>query len=393
MSRQLLIFTNENYPGEFPEDELKKLNSGNTLHFASDEDEALDILNNNEVEIAVCSLDRKEEFYKIQSIRNNFPQVFIIAFSNEKNKTTLQTLYKYAHQLLSFPFESKKLANSFEQKAKMTKYLHDGQLIGLINNIGDLPILPDTYLEIEKEITSSNLSFHKISSIISRDLAFTAKVLHLVNSPFFGLRNKINDVLQAINILGVNILKSLLLFDNLSAKFKISPQFRKYFEDLWTHSNRVGKFAEQIIYLNANAEIKMMEDAYIAGLFHDIGKLVMLSIDDYPDVVFSYMEQNQTRYSTAEYKIYGTSHSEVGAYFLTLWGFPDRTAEAVFMHNNYSGMNFETFTVENTLFIANLLAVDENLLLEDLKTINPGVHPKDWIEYLDRNGLLKVKMS
>ena len=395
MNRQILFIKSKKVSQEFPLVELKKMDENSSVFFAEDKNEIFSIIDQNEIDIVVCflSFNETEELNNLKELKEKYPRIFIVAFSDEENRVTLQSGYRFAHQLVHLPFTTEKLINSFSRKEKLSKYLHDGQLMGLLNGIDDLPTLPETYLEIEKEISSSTLSFHKISSIISHDLAFTAKVLHLVNSPFFGLRNKISDVLQAINILGVNILKSLLLYDNASSKFIIGPQFVKYFEDLWLHSNKVGRFAEQIIYINANREIKMMEDAYIAGLFHDFGKLIMLAISDYPDKVFSYMEENSTRYSTAEYKLYGTSHSEVGAYFLTLWGFPDRTADAVFMHNNYNSVNFETFSVPNALFIANLLAGDENLNVEDLKKLNLGVHPKDWLQYLDDNGLLKVKKN
>ena len=352
-------------------------------------------LNVNEIDIVLAdiSLEKKEDIQLLKSIKEDFPELFIVVFTGEESKLNVNDIYRFSHQILSKPINVDKVIESFERRKRMMKYLHDGKLMGVINNITDLPTLPETYLKIEEEMASKNVSVQRISSILSHDLSFTVKILHVVNSPFFGLKYKINNVMQAVSLLGVNIIKSLVLYHHTFSISPIGPKFKNYFEQLWIHSNKVGRYAEQILYDTNQAELEMIEEAYIAGLLHDIGKVVMLNIDGYPDKVFEYIKEHETRFSNAEYKIFGTSHSEIGAYFLSLWGLPERTAESVFTHNNPSLLDFSRFTVESAVFIANILANEDSIDLTTIQKLNLGVHPKTWVEYLEEHNLMKESPS
>lgn len=364
----------------------------NNFSFTTVEDwnSAVNILQNNEIEIILCNLDLedKNEISSLQNIKKDFPNLFIVVCTDEAN-AYINEIYNLAHEILSDTIDASKLIKSLKLKEKMSKYLHDGKLMGIVNSVSDLPTLPATYLKIEKELASKSISIQKISSIISESITFTAKLLRVVNSPFFGLEYKVSNTVQAVNLLGVNVLKSILLYDHIISSISINPQHKKYFEDLWIHSNKVGRFAEQIIHRTLGSEIEMMEEAYIAGLMHDIGKVVLLSIEEYPENIFNYKKEHKIRFSSAEYKIYGTSHAEIGAYFLTLWGFPEASSKTVFTHNNPSKINFEKFNVQSATYIANAIAYDKEMDLDKLKGLNLGIYPNDWLNYLEANNFLK----
>lgn len=352
--------------------------------------DALQEIKKNEIDIVFTDLqvDEKNDILLLQNIRANYPHIFVVLCTTE-DRLHVNELFHLSHQIISEPITYEKLKNSFARKKRMSKYLHDGKLMGLINNISELPNLPETYIKIENEIASNNISIYKIAEIISGSVTFTAKIFRIVNSTFFGVEYKVSNVIQAINLLGVNVLKSLLLYDHISTGLIANSQYSKYFEDLWIHCNKVGRLSEQIIYLTLDKDYTMMEQAYIAGLMHDIGKVVMLCVDEYPKDVFDYMEKHNTRFSNAEYKLYGVSHAEVGAYFLSLWGFSDRSAESVYLHNNPDQLDLERFSVQSGVYIANALANDDEMNLSKLKELNLGVHPAEWIKYLEENNLLK----
>ncbi|MBU1100913.1 MAG: HDOD domain-containing protein [Bacteroidetes bacterium] len=361
------------------------------FHLVDNVTKVMEAIQKSEIEIVVSNLtlDDRNEIEILTKIKDEYPQIFIVTIVSQENKLSVNDIYRFAHQILSAPCDFDKLILSFARRDRMVKYLHDGKLMGIINKVNDLPTIPETYIRLENELNSSNMSLQRISSILSEDLSFTVKILHIVNSPFFGLKYRINNVLQAVSLLGVNIIKSLVLYHHTFSISPIGPRHQKYFEELWLHSNKVGRYAEQILFDTTSNEIELMEEAYIAGLLHDIGKIVMLSVDGYPDNIFSMVENKKIRFTNAEYNIYGTSHSEIGAYFLTLWGLPERTANAVFSHNNPTMVDFNKFTVENAVFIANLLAHDKNLDLHDMQKLNLGVHPQDWVNYLEEHNLMK----
>lgn len=391
MKTNVLIVDKENKINNVLASRANELNEVYNFHLVEDASKVFEAINKSEIEIVVSnlSLDDRNEIETLTKIKDEYPHIFIVVIASAENKLSVNDIYRFAHQILSEPCNYDGLISSFARRDRMVKYLHDGKLMGLINKVSDLPTIPETYLRLEDELKNDNMSLQRISSILSEDLSFTVKILHIVNSPFFGLKYKINNVLQAVSLLGVNIIKSLVLYHHTFSISPIGPKHRKYFEELWVHSNKVGRYAEQILFDTTNNEIEMMEEAYIAGLLHDIGKVVMLSVNGYPDNIFSMVEAKNLRYTNAEYNIYGTSHSEIGAYFLTLWGLPERTANAVYSHNNPSMVDFNKFTVENAVFIANLLAHDKNLDLSDMQKLNLGVHPQSWVDYLSEKNLMK----
>jgi len=129
----------------------------------------------------------------------------------------------------------------------------------------------------------------------------------------------------------------------------------------------------------------MMEQAYIAGLMHDIGKVVLLATKDYPRNIFNYMRENNVRFTAAEYKVLGSSHSEVGAYFLALWGFPESSSDTVQNHNHRERIDLSTFSVQNAVFIADIILKDPSMTIDKMKSLNLGIHPQDWVDYIDAN--------
>ncbi|MBU1095792.1 MAG: HDOD domain-containing protein [Bacteroidetes bacterium] len=361
--------------------------------FAKNASQAISLNTQNKIDVILTEMDLPgiNGIDLLKIFKNNYPQIIRIISGECKNRSCLTEALTVAHQMIPKPLELEKLKKSLSRIKLLQKYLLDENLTKVINSISDLPTLPQTYIDLEKELSAENISMNKIRGIVVNDLSFTAKVLQIVNSPFFGIANKIRDPMQAVNFLGMNVLRSLMLFHNLYNGFRVSPKVVKYYEKMWVHSNKVGRFAEELIYMSKNKEIEMMEDAYIAGLLHDIGKVVMLSLHDYPENIFDMTKEKNIRYSQAEYSIYGTSHSEVGAYFLTLWELPESIVNAVYSHKRNSGIDFSNFTVPNAVYIANQLTDDEDMTLQTIKSLKLGPFPQNWLDYLEEKNNPKTK--
>ncbi|MBI9071738.1 MAG: HDOD domain-containing protein [Melioribacteraceae bacterium] len=318
-------------------------------------------------------------------VKRKKPKAIRVAFANSSFKSMGTPLSQLCHRIFSNPLDPDHVYLTIKKFVSLKKYITNEKIVKVVNNISELPTLPDTYFKLETELSSENVSMHRISEIITHDMAFTSKVLQIVNSSFFGLKKKVTLPSQAVNYLGRNVLKSLILYHKLYLSFKINDDIKDYFEKMWIHSNKVGRFAEELIYQAYYNEIGMIEDAYIGGLLHDIGKVVMLSVDGYPYDVFNLMKEKQCRFSQAEYELYDVSHSDVAAYFLALWGLPERIVEAVYSHKRDTRLDFSKFTVPNAVHIANLLATDLDLELKDIKELRLGAIPSDWMKYIENN--------
>ena len=208
--------------------------------------------------------------------------------------------------------------------------LNNEVLLKIINGIKGLPTPPKVYLKLVEELNSSNISLNRIANLISEDINISTKILHIVNSAFFGLPAKIADMATAVNLLGVDTIKSLILFlqlDNQNVEFNFQHSTLEF---ILSHSLMVAK-ASEIICKAEGANAVYAQEAYITGLLHDVGKLILIK---YPGYTNDILSKNDLFISEKEYQILGVSHAEVGAYLLSVWNLPSQIIEAVAFHHN-----------------------------------------------------------
>ena len=140
----------------------------------------------------------------------------------------------------------------------------------LLQSIG-IPSQPRVIMDINREIDKADPDFRVISNLISRDVAMSAKILKVCNSPFFGLREKADNVDWALNVLGLKNFKNVVFASALRDSMKNRNIGEKDFEAFCDHSLFVAKIAQNIV-LRLSPEIKSHMDpnhAYMCGLFHD----------------------------------------------------------------------------------------------------------------------------
>ncbi len=260
---------------------------------------------------------------------------------------------KFAHQFISKPCSSDKLVNTIKKNIRMETYLGNDSLRSIINGIDDLPGQPELLIRLESEFKDRNVSLQKISRIISEDFVLSAKILQLVNSAFFGVENEIVNLDNAISLLGVNTIKSLIIFLKLSEYITNQNILSFNFKDLIEHSVKVARGAQAILVSETGDKIKGKE-AYTAGLLHDIGKLILLKYPKYMEECF----KNGTSSYSDEYDKLGTSHAEVGAYLLRLWNLPERIINAVAMHHN--DLDLSVIDLNSAVKIADIVNQDED---------------------------------
>ena len=197
--------------------------------------------------------------------------------------------------------------------------------------VGDLPALPEVITRVMSLIYSPKTTIKDLEKVIAKDQALAAKVLRIANSAFYGARREVNTLSRAIVILGFNTLRSLVLtgasetiYGNKNSNFKERI--------LWEHSVAVA-LAARIIARECNYEGP--EEAYVGGLLHDIGKVV-LDVnfpEDYRTVIQHVYNQQQT-FVEAEREVFGFDHAEVGALVVRQWSFDPKLQEAVRLHHD-----------------------------------------------------------
>jgi len=280
------------------------------MYFALSGFEALDILSKNSIDILITDMrmpqmDGAELLVKIVE---KYPGVIRIILSGHSDEELILKSVRTAHQFIAKPVSAEILVNSINRAMQLQGFLSNKNIADVINGIEELPSIPAIYLKLEQELNSQNVSLSKVGELISEDVSISAKILQIVNSAFFGLAKETADVISAVNILGTNIIKSILI----TLKFQnfVTDKEAKYFslEKLWNHSQKVARIAQQV-YNKFGDKTFSQKEVYAAGLLHDIGKIVLLRHTNYIEEV---IKKKNEKISEVETKLCNEKHEENG---------------------------------------------------------------------------------
>lgn len=195
-----------------------------------------------------------------------------------------------------------------------------------INAVSDLLTLPDVVTKINTMVRDNRTSAADITLVISRDIALSAKVLRLVNSPFYGFNRRITSINYAIVILGFNAIRNLALS---AFMFDLYRSRAEGFDSrsFWRFSISCAAVAQAIA---AKLGFVKPEDAFMAGLLHDIGIVIMSQHfrDDFARIIRRCQEDDCSLLE-AEAKELDYTHREVGALLLDRWNLPAEMIDAV----------------------------------------------------------------
>lgn len=188
----------------------------------------------------------------------------------------------------------------------------------LIKSSGDYKVLPLVARKVVELLQNENTSALDISDVLEKDQLITAKVLRMSNSAFFGARSEVTSLRQAIVMLGFNAIKDIVM--TVSTK-SLNKSFGMTEQMMWNHS--VGTaIGARVIGRRVSKEIE--ELAFIGGLMHDFGKIVMnnASPQIYAEVMMAVYNEGVEAIG-AEMKLFGYDHTEIGSEVLRQWGFPE----------------------------------------------------------------------
>jgi HD-like signal output (HDOD) protein len=183
----------------------------------------------------------------------------------------------------------------------------------------------------------------------------TAKILKLVNSAFFGLGNEIANPSEAVAYLGTDTIKSLILVTHAISNSEIRLDGFSL-ESLWNHSLEVSKAAKAVASYEG-AEKKFLDEAFVAGLLHDVGKLVFaLNLPQEYQAAINIAREMQIPLAAAEKQVFGANHGDVGGYLLGLWGLPVPVVEAIALHHRPELTLMRAFSPLTAVHVGNTLA-------------------------------------
>lgn len=214
----------------------------------------------------------------------------------------------------------------------MSTQVNDAQTVdAIIDQLGELPAAP-VILRKALQLTSDIQSnVNDISKNISADQALTARVIRLSNSPLYGRMQTISSLSEAIKVLGFNQVKSIIITASTSQMFQSGSQ-TKIAKVLWEHSLATALAARLIVKKYGELD---KEEAYLCGLLHDIGKLVLLKgVPSAYEEVISEVKATKQSFLKVEGQVLGFNHVHVGQELLTKWQFPGHLVSQITGHHS-----------------------------------------------------------
>lgn len=325
--------------------------------FSPSAEKALEIMGKNPADIIVTEYNMREinGYELLKKIKSDFPQTDRILLSGETDEDKIMKTVPIAHQFIYKPVNALKLKSMLKRTIAMRNILKDKNLGRTISKIDCLPSLPSIYNEIIKELNSPVSSTKKAGQIISKDPSMTSKILQLINSGFFYLPSKISRPDEAVILLGIDIVKSLVLNLEIFSKIKLDKSFQGFQQNLHSHSMATAKTAKEIAIMEGLSDFDA-DQAFMAGLIHDCGKLVLAS--NFPKEYLTVLENiknNNSDFITEEKEIFKSSHDIVGAFLMGVWGLPLEIIEAILYHHLPSESSDTRFGITAAVHAANII--------------------------------------
>ena len=206
-------------------------------------------------------------------------------------------------------------------------------LESMVKRTGELPALSQAALSAIRATESSDSTAASIAAIIGMDQALSARILKLANSSFYGLARRVSETREAIVILGMPTVRSLCI---LAATMPLLSKSLKGYETdahaLTRHALGVAIGAQTIA---KRSKCVSPDEAFTAGLLHNIGKLVLsVWIEDKLNGMVLLATQTGTTFDEIERKVMGYDHCEVGAHLAENWNLPPSVVQSIRFHHS-----------------------------------------------------------
>lgn len=211
-----------------------------------------------------------------------------------------------------------------KRKVKTTPY-------DLVSGVVRLVSLPEVCIRVNEMLEDPRINANDIGRVISQDTGLTARLLKIVNSAFYGFPSRIETVSRAVTVIGLRELRGLVLAASAVEAFSKIPNDILNMVKFWRHSVYCGVIAQ---LLADKCHVLHSERLFVAGLLHDIGKLILCHRlpNEMREVANRIKHEDRPDFEI-EREIFGFDHTEVGGELLKVWQMPKTLAEAVRYHH------------------------------------------------------------
>jgi HD-like signal output (HDOD) protein/CheY-like chemotaxis protein len=332
---------------------LRRLRSSFEMTFAEGGTAALQLLETSTFDVVVTDMrmpvvDGTVVLKKTHAVQ---PHAIRIVLSGHADLESVLRVVPVAHRYLMKPCDPDELQQAILRARTLRSIVNNERVRSVLGGVRNLPPAPRLYATLTRVIESENASMDDVARVLADDVAMSAKILQLVNSAFMRTNRRVTTVAEAVRYLGFATTKSLVLAAEV---FNHPGKAGKAVEQAQQHALAVAKMASSLF-----TDKRLAQEAFLAGMMHDVGTLVLLAElpDQLTEITRRERESGVSR-SAAEEAVIGATHADLGAYLLTLWGMPDELIEAVACHHCPGRLPHDSFALVDALHVADGLIAE-----------------------------------
>lgn len=243
-----------------------------------------------------------------------------------------------------------------------------------------VPMMPGSAARISSLLNDVNASSKQLTDAITYDPILTARILRLANSPIYSLQKNVSTLRHAVEVVGMKAIYEILIIglaaDSFAKEIRHSEKGRK----IWEHSLAVALLSRE---LGQTLRLRGAEEAFICGLLHDIGKILLLR-NDFHKFSETMVENDEMQMLQSESAIFGYNHAQIGSLVASRWGLPDGVCHSILNHHNPS-QSGQFLVVAHLISVADTIAnakgfglreVVEEQFIESESTIMLNLSPE-----------------
>jgi putative nucleotidyltransferase with HDIG domain len=210
--------------------------------------------------------------------------------------------------------------------------MNQSKVLKKVQSINNLPVLPEIALRINQKLENMDTSIQDLVDLLEKDQSLVMKILKLVNSSFYGLKSKVQNLPHAVTLLGYNTIRNAVVTVSIMDVLKLKNELAGFkIESLWLHSIQTAVLGKK---LSTKIRLTSPDDTFTAGLLHDIGKIVLANY--YPNDLLKIIEEMRRRETTfyeAEKALKMCNHAVIGSKLAEHWSLPPLLVDSIKYHH------------------------------------------------------------
>ncbi len=222
----------------------------------------------------------------------------------------------------------------------------------LVHEVDTLPQFPENIITLQKLLADPNHELADIAREISVDPSMTADLLKLVNSAQFMLPKRVDNIVEAVKLVGTKGVRNLLYSYGTQ---KVLGEKYSEMRSMWTHAYRVAFYA-YMLARSFKKKKELLDDVYVGGILHDLGQIVIASLHpDLLDRITRICKEKGIPAKLLEDFSVGLNHAEVGALIAKKWNFPEQLVSAIRYHHDPTQAPPEHRDIAACVYLANII--------------------------------------